>query len=65
MLDNRVEFKGQIIEEWKSLIPGCAFGSFFANYCLICCDKYFYDNHIPYARYSDDIIVLANTKEEL
>lgn len=65
MLDNRVEFKGQIIEEWKSLIPGCAFGSFFANYCLRDCDSYFEKNSKIYARYSDDIIILEKSKEEL
>lgn len=69
MLDTRVEWKGQIINEWKSLIPGCAFGSFFANYCLRDCDAYFEDkltnDKCIYARYSDDIIILAETKEEL
>ena len=65
MLDDRVEFRGQQIQEWKSLIPGCAFGSFFANYTLKECDKYFDDKQVIYARYSDDIIVLEDSKEKL
>ena len=65
MLTNTVEYKGIIIEEWKSLIPGCAFGSFFANYCLKQCDEYFENTDKIYARYSDDIIILAESREEL
>ena len=57
--------KGQLITEYKALIPGTAIASFFANYCLVDCDKYFYDNNIPYARYSDDIIILGKSKEIL
>lgn len=63
MLNNKVEYKSNIINEWKSLIPGCAIGSFFANYCLKDLDDKFTDK--TYARYSDDIIVLEETREEL
>lgn len=65
MLNDDVEYKGNIISEWKSLIPGCAFGSFFANYCLKPCDEYFEEENVIYARYSDDIIILAESREEL
>lgn len=65
MFDNRVRYKGQVITEWKSLIPGCALGSLFANECLSDCDREFDKYDCVYARYSDDIIVLAETKEEL
>lgn len=63
LLAKTVYYKGQIIEEWKSLIPGCAFGSFLANMCLKECDEYFKNK--VYARYSDDIIILSNSKEDL
>ena len=65
MLDDKVLYKGREIQEWKSLIPGCAFGSFFANYCLRDCDSYFEKNNKIYARYSDDIIILEESREEL
>lgn len=65
MLNNKVNWKGKEIEEWKALIPGCALGSFFANYCLKECDEYFSNKEVVYARYSDDIIVITNTKEKL
>lgn len=53
------------IHEWKGLIPGTALASFFANYCLRDLDNYFSDKDIIYARYSDDILILAKSKEEL
>ena len=65
LLDDRIYVKGVENNEWKSLIPGCALGSFFANYCLKPLDDYFEDKNVIYARYSDDIIVLAKDKVEL
>lgn len=65
MLDNKVIWKGKEVEEWKSLIPGCAFGSFFANWCLRECDEYFNNHNIIYARYSDDILILGKDNDEL
>ena len=62
-LDDTISFEGQLELEYKSLIPGTALGSFFANYCLRDLDKYFYEQNIIYARYSDDIIILDETPE--
>lgn len=66
MLDDRVEIDDNIVNEYKSLCPGCALGSFFANYCLRDIDYYF-DNKsdVIYARYSDDIIILTDSEEKL
>lgn len=57
-------YKGKPMTEYKSLIPGCAFGSLMANYCLRDVDFYFEKLGVPYARYSDDIVVLAKTSLE-
>ena len=65
MLNDRILWNGNEVSEWKSLIPGCALGSFFANYCLRHLDEYFEGRDAIYARYSDDIIVLARDKGEL
>lgn len=65
MLDDRVYFHGQLINEWKSLIPGCALGSFFANACLKEVDEHFENMNITYARYSDDIILFDKTEEDV
>ena len=56
---------GKLIEEKRGAMAGVPFSPFLANIYLGDLDKYFYDNNILYARYSDDIIVFANTKEEL
>lgn len=64
-LDDTVLFNGVPTQEYKSLIPGSALGSFFANYCLRDLDKYFYENDIIYARYSDDIIILDESPERI
>lgn len=63
--NDTVLFHGEEIEEYKSLIPGCALGSFFANYCLKDLDFHFLDKSVIYARYSDDIIILDETEEKI
>lgn len=65
MLDDRVNYKGREISEYKSLIPGCALASFFANYCLSPLDSALEGSDALFARYSDDIIVLGKTHEHL
>ena len=65
MLNDTVLWKGKEIQEWKALIPGCALGSFFANWCLKQVDEHFIFNNKIYARYSDDIIIIEESKEEL
>ena len=65
MLTDRVLWKGHEIEEFKSLIPGSALGSFFANTCLKELDEYFENNDRVYARYSDDIVILGENREQL
>ena len=64
-MQDAVTYKGKPLEEYKSLIPGCALGSFFANYCLASIDDYFEKQNIVYARYSDDIILFADNEEKL
>lgn len=65
MLDKTVMFRGHKIQEFKSLIPGCALGSLFANYCLSDMDREFEKMGIVYARYSDDIIILDESMEKI
>ena len=62
---NEAYDNGLLVEEYLSLIPGCATASFFANYCLYDIDEHFRQEGVPYARYCDDIIVFANNKEML
>ena len=65
-MTDRCRYNGEIIEEYKGLVPGCALSSFFANYCLKDLDKHISDElGITYARYSDDIVMFDNSREKL
>ena len=58
---------GESVEqEYKSLIPGVAFGSFLANYALKDIDNYIANElNLVYARYSDDIIMFSKDEEDI
>ncbi len=56
--------KGEPITDGKGIMAGTPLSTFYANLYLSKLDRYFEDRGIPYARYSDDIIVFAKTKEE-
>ena len=62
---NLCEYHGEIIHEYKGVIPGTPIASFFANYCLRECDFYFENKGSIYARYSDDIIVIENSQKSI
>ena len=49
----------------KGIMAGTPIACFYANIFLMDLDRYFEVLGIPYARYSDDIVVLAKTEEEL
>lgn len=64
--NDNVVYGGKEIIEYKSLIPGAAFSSFLANYCLRDIDEEIADRlGLTYARYSDDILYFAESKEKL
>ena len=57
---------GKVFEELrKGIMAGNPLSAFMANLFLSDMDWHFMANAIPYARYSDDIIVFANSEEEL
>ena len=60
-----VTWKASEIHEDMGLIPGTSVASFFANYCLHEIDDYFKDTEVLYARYSDDIILFADSRESV
>ena len=63
--DTRVKYDGKIINETKGLLPGVPIANFLANVYLRDLDFYFFDKKVVYARYSDDIIIFAKTREQL
>ena len=56
---------GEEIEEKRGAMAGTSLSAFIANVYLLELDKYFEQNNIIYARYSDDIIVFAESLEQL
>ncbi|MBQ7500770.1 MAG: hypothetical protein IJT91_07725 [Clostridia bacterium] len=65
LTEKRVVFRGEIIEETKGIMAGTPISAFYANLYLNDLDRYFYERSIPYARYSDDIIVFAGSEDEV
>lgn len=63
LFNDTVNYNGQLIQEYKSLVPGSPFGSFLANWVLRELDLCFI--HETYARYSDDIIIIENSKDKI
>lgn len=60
-----VNDRRQVIRESKGIMAGTPQASFYANLYLRDMDMYFHERGIPYARYSDDIIVFATSREEV
>lgn len=57
--------KGAEIRERKGIMAGTPLSAFYANLYLKDLDAHFCEAGIPYARYSDDVILFADTQEEL
>ena len=57
--------EGKTIVESKGIMAGTPLSSFYANLYISDLDRHFEDSGVIYARYSDDIIVFADTEEEI
>ena len=55
----------RILIEKRGAMAGTPFSTFLANVYLHSLDKYFEENNLIYARYSDDIIVFSKSLDEL
>lgn len=64
-LKNRAVFNGEIIEENRGAMAGIPLSSFCANIYLREMDQYFKDKGIDYFRYSDDILIVVDSTEEV
>lgn len=58
-------FDGETVMERKGIMAGVPISTFLANVYLMELDFFFYENNIPYMRYSDDIIIFASGREEM
>jgi retron-type reverse transcriptase len=63
--EHKSVYENQLIEEKRGVMAGTPTSPFLANIYLKELDTYFAENNVVYARYSDDIIVFAQTEEEL
>ncbi len=59
-----VNDRGKEIAEEKGIMAGTPLSAFYANLYLKDLDRHFEEQGIPYARYSDDIILFAPSREE-
>ncbi len=57
--------KGQPLREEKGIMAGTPLSAFCANLYLKDLDRHFEEAGVPYARYSDDIILFADSREEV
>ena len=65
LTEENVRFNDDIITEQKGIMAGTPIASFYANLYLKELDEHFKEQGVLYARYSDDIIVFANSEDEL
>lgn len=63
--EERVYEKGQVIKESHGAMAGTPCSPFFANVYLSDVDRYFEGMRVPYFRYSDDVLIFADSEEEL
>lgn len=57
--------KDGLVKVKKGIMAGVPFSGFLANLYLAHLDRWFEERNILYARYSDDIIVFGETKDEI
>lgn len=65
LVDNRFKIGKRIKRGERGALPGVPISPFFANVYLMGLDEHFLGSNITYMRYSDDIIMFADSKEEL
>lgn len=65
LLEERARENGKIVRESQGAMAGTPISPFFANVYLREVDCYFKEKNVLYFRYSDDILLFADTLEEL
>ncbi len=64
LCEDKVLIDGAVTEEKRGVMAGCPIAPFLANAYLAPVDFMFQNRNVVYARYSDDILMFAQTKEE-
>lgn len=60
-----VMYRGETIQEQKGVMAGVPISAFHANYYLKDVDEYFGGLDCTYMRYADDILILADSEDEI
>ena len=64
LTEERVRERGRVVTERKGIMAGTPQSAFYANLFLSDLDHLFADRGVTYVRYSDDIIVFAESEEQ-
>lgn len=64
LMEEEVYYENRLIKEKHGAMAGIPVAPFFANVYLKSMDHIFYEKNIPYFRYSDDVLIFSDTKEE-
>ena len=65
LTEDKAILEDNVVEEKRGVMAGTPISPFLANIYLREVDNYFVEKRIPYARYSDDIIIFGKTKLEV
>ena len=58
-------WEGKLLREKRGVMAGTPTAPFLANFYLRSLDAWCREHNLPYARYSDDIIIFAETQEDI
>ena len=64
LTEPRVIDGNKVIIEEKGIMAGTPLSAFYADIYLMELDRFFAERNIPYGRYSDDVILFAETEEK-
>lgn len=65
LTQDKAVFNDEVVFEKRGAMAGNPLSAFFADVYLMNLDRYFYNNHIVYARYADDMIMFCEDEQKL
>ena len=65
LIEDRVYENGNIVSDSHGAMAGMPCSPFFANVYLSDVDKYFEEHGVQYFRYSDDVLIFADEKDDM
>jgi retron-type reverse transcriptase len=65
LLRKKCIWRDELIDKSTSMMPGIPISSLFMNLYLTPLDRYLDEHGIPFLRYSDDVVIYTDTKEQM